>query len=125
MEDIKATVKFIEKVKDSLDMFGVNVTTPYPGTELWNICLKKRLIPEKFSWSDFTQDKTSILACENFSGDELQNLVLEIFSMQKISLSRIWRKSLLWLPWEVLLWGLRHPGKTFKLLFKVVFEGRK
>jgi radical SAM superfamily enzyme YgiQ (UPF0313 family) len=52
LEDIEMTKKFIEE--NDIDFVGVFLTTPYPGTELWNYAKKNNLIPDKFDWSTFT-----------------------------------------------------------------------
>ena len=48
-EDIKKTIKFIKEL--DLDQVGINVTTPLPGTELWEEG-KKRGIIKNDEWDD-------------------------------------------------------------------------
>lgn len=50
-EEIMQTKKFI--IENELDGFGVSVTTPFPGTKLWEMCKEKGIIPEKIDWSNF------------------------------------------------------------------------
>jgi len=47
--DIKKTVDFIRQL--DLDQVGVNVTTPFPGTELWEVAKKKGLVKDD-KWDD-------------------------------------------------------------------------
>lgn len=48
-EDIKKTIQFIKEL--DLDQAGVNVTTPFPGTELWEVAKKKNLVKDD-QWDD-------------------------------------------------------------------------
>lgn len=48
-EDIKKTVTFIKEL--DLDQVGVNVTTPFPGTALWEEAKKKGLVKDS-KWDD-------------------------------------------------------------------------
>lgn len=48
-EDIKKTIDFIKEL--DLDQVGVNVTTPLPGTELWEVARQKGLVKDN-QWDD-------------------------------------------------------------------------
>lgn len=48
-EDIRKTIDFIKEL--DLDQVGVNVTTPFPRTELWEVAKKKGLV-EDDQWDD-------------------------------------------------------------------------
>lgn len=48
-EDIKKTIAFIKEL--DLDQVGINVTTPFPGTELWEEAKTKGLVKEN-QWDD-------------------------------------------------------------------------
>lgn len=48
-EDIRKTIEFIKEL--DLDQVGVNVTTPFPGTELWEVAKMKGLV-EDDQWDD-------------------------------------------------------------------------
>ncbi len=48
-KDIRKTIKFIKEL--NLDQVGVNVTTPFPGTELWEEAKKKGLVKDN-QWDD-------------------------------------------------------------------------
>lgn len=76
LEDIELTRKFIREA--NLKFVSVLITTPFPGTQLWRWCEEKKLIPENFSWADFTYSKSPIPACENFSSQEIERIHAEI-----------------------------------------------
>jgi len=48
-EDIRKTIEFIKEL--DLDQVGINVTTPFPGTELWEVAKKKCLVKDD-KWDD-------------------------------------------------------------------------
>lgn len=70
--DILATRQFIRE--NDIAGAGVCISTPYPGTELWDWCQKKKLIPESLAWDDLLFDKVVISCSEDLSCSELENL---------------------------------------------------
>ena len=50
-EEIEMTKQFI--IKNNLDGFGATITTPFPGTKLWQMCEEKGIIPKKIDWNEF------------------------------------------------------------------------
>lgn len=48
-EDIKQTINFIKEI--GLDELGLNVTTPFPGTELWEYARGKGLVKDN-EWDE-------------------------------------------------------------------------
>lgn len=61
-QDMSRTRDFILKNIDNLDHFQSYITTPYPGTKLWDICTKKGLLQIN-SWKDLSMGgEWSILA---------------------------------------------------------------
>jgi radical SAM superfamily enzyme YgiQ (UPF0313 family) len=48
-KDIEKTIDFIKEL--NLDQVGVNVTTPFPGTQLWEVAKKKGLVKDD-QWDD-------------------------------------------------------------------------
>jgi radical SAM superfamily enzyme YgiQ (UPF0313 family) len=75
IEDVKLTQRFI--TENEIDDYGVCITTPFPGTKLWQWCEENGLIPENFNWSDFTYRKIPIRACNTISAKEIEELYLE------------------------------------------------
>lgn len=62
-EDLQKTVDFIER--NEIDFVSLHILTPYPGTKLWDICLREKLIPENIDWSNFTTASESIPYANN------------------------------------------------------------
>ncbi|EKD49270.1 MAG: methyltransferase [uncultured bacterium] len=51
-EDIIKTKKFVLRNSNKLDYFQAYITTPYPGTELWDLCKKEGLLKD-VTWEKF------------------------------------------------------------------------
>jgi anaerobic magnesium-protoporphyrin IX monomethyl ester cyclase len=68
-KDIRLTQAFIKE--NPLDFAGICITTPFPGTKLWEWCEQHNLIPEKVDWSKFAVSKLSIPCNDNFTREEI------------------------------------------------------
>jgi len=62
-EDIKKTQQFIIE-NDIRGPIGICITTPYPGTKLWDWCKKHDRIPKNFRWDDFDFHHVPIKMCD-------------------------------------------------------------
>jgi len=109
VEDIKLTQQFI--LENDIDTYGVCITTPYPGTKLWDWCDEQGLIPKSFDWSHFNQGDLEVRACDTISARELRRIYLEIFGAKQVGFSRALRRAL-WHPKESATWVLQHPAAT-------------
>ncbi|GBD97946.1 MAG TPA: B12-binding domain-containing radical SAM protein [Nitrospirae bacterium] len=69
--EIRQTIDFIKQ--NSLDSVNIQHIKPYPGTELWNLCKEKNIIPENFSWDSYDTRSFSDI----FSYKELSNFLVE------------------------------------------------
>ncbi|TRZ95503.1 radical SAM protein [bacterium] len=112
--DIIATQQFIRE--NNIEGAGVCVTTPYPGTELWDWCQKNKRIPENLSWDDLLFDKVVISCSEEFSCSELADLYRQTADIAdlkwRIGFSEVSRTYLLPL-WKLplrLVKAVRHPA---------------
>jgi anaerobic magnesium-protoporphyrin IX monomethyl ester cyclase len=116
IEDVRATQKLL---RDSdIKSVGVCITTPFPGTALWDWCKQRGLIPKDFKWSDFDYDRIAIPACDTIPPEVVKQLQLETSAIltDKIPLTFT----------EVVNRGLkqpknlvalvRHPSKIKKLV---------
>lgn len=57
VEDVKLTQKFIKE--NPIDFAGICITTPFPGTKLWEQCKEKNLLPKEIDWTKFDLTKFS------------------------------------------------------------------
>lgn len=113
VEDIKATFQFIRN--NDIDRIGVLITTPFPGTKLWEWCKEHNLIPEKIDYSMFTTDQIAIPACDTIPPKVVEQFRQEIHSyFYSLTLSRGWDKIRRnpFLLYKV----IRHPAKSIGLL---------
>lgn len=109
MEDIQTTFDFIRN--NHIDGVGIHVTTAFPGTDLWNWCKKRNLIPEKLDWSIFDTGHVTIPACDTIPPDVIERLRDEIqYYFHPISLWEVLKKK------EVVLEAFKHPLTAIKRL---------
>jgi len=80
--DIKMTERFIEE--NDIDETSITITTPFPGTELWNWGRERGLIPEKVDYSIFTSGPESITASDKISKDDLHAIYLKLMTKCEI-----------------------------------------
>ena len=115
VEDVKMTQEFIRNCGGNIDMLGVNITTPYPGTQIWNDLKRDGLLPEQLDWVDFCQDELPVRVCYEIEPSELKRLHLETVSMKSMKLSRIWDKARID-PAKAASIFLRSPLASAKIL---------
>lgn len=120
LEDINLTVKFIKENKlYENDDAGVLITTPFPGTKLWQWCEEKNLIPKNFSWSDFTFTKAPIIANDIFSSEEIEKICRkinqELYEKRPIKLFQFMKNKLSH-PLTLACKSLKEPKKIFSYL---------
>lgn len=71
-EDIKATIKFSNRV--GVDLAQFTVATPYPGTRLWEIALKENLLLTR-DWRKFTTVDV-VMRNLHLTAEQIQRLFL-------------------------------------------------
>ncbi|MBA7609979.1 Anaerobic magnesium-protoporphyrin IX monomethyl ester cyclase [subsurface metagenome] len=78
-ETIEKTIKFAKELH--LDNATFFITTPYPGTDLYNIALKKGYITQDTKWEDFAPLTKSLppLVQDNLTHNELLKLQKKAF----------------------------------------------
>ncbi len=74
--DVKNTIKFSKKVGVNLAQF--TVATPYPGTRLWNIALKRNLITS-FDWRKYTT-LTPIMKLKDFTLEQIMKWLRKAYA---------------------------------------------
>lgn len=89
LEDIEATRGFIRQHR--LRDFSIHITTPFPGTKLWDWCRERNLIPERVDWTSFnTAGSMHFTACETLSAQEIERLRWDII-LKDLVLQNKWR----------------------------------
>ena len=98
-KEIEDTKNFI--IKNNL-IAGVGITTPYPGTKLWQMCMERGVIPKSINWKEF-----------NF-----HNLTFALNDIPKERMEKI-HKEFLELALE------KNPGMKFNSIFRVALKHPK
>ena len=84
-ENIFETIKFAKSL--DLDDAVFSIYSPYPGAELYDMCISKGYLPSKVDYSRF-KNKYSTLSTEYLSAERteaLRNRALLEFQMNKIT----------------------------------------
>lgn len=110
IEDVRATQQFIKE--SDIKSVGVCITTPYPGTVLWDWCKEHNLIPQQFKWSDLDYNKVAIPACDTIPPEEIERLFIETSDI--VSPKRPLKLS------QFISTGLRHPRKSITKIAKTI-----
>jgi radical SAM superfamily enzyme YgiQ (UPF0313 family) len=86
IDDIRATQQFVRDC--DIRSLGVCITTPYPGTKLWEWCEQRNAIPKKIDWADFNYSKVVIQVSDALSVAQIKKLRSETLDIivQKYSL---------------------------------------
>lgn len=84
-EEIRQTFLFAESINCDLVVF--HIATPYPKTELYDFCVKNKLLPPDFSFfsSDFYGTSRGFITTDEFTPYEL--MVLRAFEWDRINFS--------------------------------------
>jgi radical SAM superfamily enzyme YgiQ (UPF0313 family) len=121
LEDIKMTADFIRN--NPVDDIGVLITTPYPGTRLWDICRERGIIPENIDWRQFTTGAPTIPLCENISMKDLARIRDELeFMVRPMQLGQMLHRVLA--DPMVLCQALRNPDRLWRALKSVIIKSR-
>ncbi|MDD5255116.1 MAG: radical SAM protein, partial [Candidatus Omnitrophica bacterium] len=121
VEDVRLTQRFIFETQP--EEFYVNITTPYPGTKLWESCNKKLRKPLK--WGDFYRGSLQVYPFSPFDKAELGKLFLETILVKPVASSSDWKSALRY-PGESVGWFLRHPLTAVKIILgRYVMKNKK
>lgn len=109
--EIEQTVKFIKINQQKIDFFQTYLTVPFPGTEVWDLCVKKKLINSAEQFKDYYLfNGDNLVRC--FSGTTgdvfLKNTLVELnhLALKKISV----KEKIIWFSGSF----LKDPVRTGK-----------
>ena len=74
-EEIEKTISLIKELDPYIAIIGI--ATPYPGTELYDICRSEGLMPEKIDWNTFFSQSPDIYLNKNFTKEEFFQIIRE------------------------------------------------
>ena len=109
--DIEATRRLIRRLP--LEHVGISITTPLPGTALWQSCAGQGRIPPNPDWTLFDFDHVPIQVSEIFTAKELVALQRRLFFNAYIHSPRI--------IWNVTKAFIMRPAAVLRRVKSVVF----
>lgn len=83
-EDIELTKKFIQE--NEIDSYGVCITTPYPGSKLFDICREQGLLPSEDSidWNKFAHSEFPYyLSTKTLSKKEIKKAYYDLVALRQ------------------------------------------
>ncbi len=122
MDDINKTIELVKKIKPF--SIYVSITTPYPGTYLFNQLQNEKKLPEKIDWSSMhhLKDDTFYIDISDMSKEEIvkaKHLILDGFRNSS-KLSRFYYIISYIKNWDgvknILFFILEHPLVIFNVL---------
>jgi len=118
-DDMMMTLDFIKN--NFIDTIQLSITTPYPGTELWNYALEKGLVSNDMDWSRLdlkpNEDLSNQLTMVDTMSKEEFSEIYDLFrkEVEKRNVRIVSMKNLLSL--SLIKKGIRNPRKVFNYLY--------
>lgn len=99
-KEIDKTVSLMNELDPRVAVFSV--VTPYPGTELYDICRSEGLIPENIDWSTFFHQSPDMYLTKNLTKEETSKIIEEVEKTFEMHNKEKWRELLLSDPFYVI-----------------------
>lgn len=80
VNDLECTLKFIEHYKNWMSHINLNITTPLPGTKLWNYALNKGLVSNDMDFTKLTISPLDDINDNLYIGDLLHIQFIEMYN---------------------------------------------
>ncbi|MDZ7373108.1 MAG: B12-binding domain-containing radical SAM protein [candidate division KSB1 bacterium] len=120
VEDIRLTQNLIREILElsPQNFCQVNVTTPLPGTPLWDYARQRGLIPHEIDWRQYSLDPTLASAPDFYVNEvipfsEFRRLVDETFHLAN---SRRFESILRRLSWRYVTHAIRRPRLALQIV---------
>jgi len=127
--DINLTKQFIQNNK--IDSYGICITTPYPGTKLFEICQTQGLLPsiDKLDWSKFAHSEFPYyLSTNTLSLKEIKKAYYSLTALRKrndqLKIIVIIR-FLLFHPKKFIEYLIYSPGIIFDSLGRIIPNNKR
>lgn len=75
MDEINATINFMKQMDP--DDASYSIVTPQPGTELYDLVNKEKLLPKNVDWSEFQHQSKDMFFTRKFSKEE-KDIIIEM-----------------------------------------------
>lgn len=116
LEVIKENIKFVNKLDP--DLLVVNITTPFPGTEMYKWADEKGLLLTR-DWDDYTWAKP-VMRLENLTVEEIKNLYKLMYRSFYFRPKYLLKKLLSIRSWD----DLAVLSGGFRALWSFIFSGK-
>jgi len=120
LEDMRSTITFIKKIKP--DSINLCTFTPYPGTELYDYCVNRKLIQHDDNYEMFKyvgHHSTSNYFLENVSRDDYKKILDEILNLTSSISNAVTIKKLCYRVKSLTLEKLK---RKLKLKIKILYS---
>lgn len=120
IEDMKQTLDFIDCMKGSgIDLMWAFITTPFPGTEIWEIAKKSDRVCDNMNWDELNHSNVDdpMVLDPSVDNEDFKKIFED--AKQKIFVNfemDYWKRPLSWMIKE----GLSNPKRGFKVLAKII-----
>jgi len=118
-KEIKKTISLMKELDPDTAHFSI--ATPYPGTELYDICNSEGLLPKNLDWSRFFHQSRDMCFTSNLTIEEFQETIQEAENLfQEHNLRK--KRSLLWSDpsyiFETVIKGKYYNPRDLWMLFR-------
>lgn len=121
--EIKKTVALMQELNP--ERAFCSIVTPYPGSELYEICSAESLIPANFDWSTFFHQNPSMYLTKRLTREEMAELIRYTTVIFDRHNKRQMIKLILGHPWRTLQriseWGYAKP-RFIQALLQTLFR---
>lgn len=114
-QDMLESLEFIKNNIKYLDLVGIGITTPYPGTELWKMAIEKKLINKDINYG--------VLCPDSDMGFDDERLIVNTMSKKEFKI--IFQKIKTEIKEQEMRSGRISANKMFRLFLKHPIIGVK
>ena len=125
-KEVDKTVLLMKELDPRMAVFSI--ATPYPGTELYDICVSEGLLPKKIDWGTFFHQSPDMYLTNNLTKEETSKIIEEVEKIFEEHNSKKWRKILLSDPLYVIrrvIKGKYYNPRDLWTLFRRYMENTK
>ena len=123
-EEIGKTISLMKELDSHSAVFSV--ATPYPGTELYDMCRSEGLIPGKIDWSKFFHQSPDMYLTRNLTRVESSKIINEAEKIFKEHNDKKVREALLSDPLDIIRRVIRgkyyNPGDLWALFRRYIWK---
>lgn len=123
IQDMEDTLNFIKFMKqNNVDLVWSFVTTPFPGTEIWDIAKERGKVNDEMDWNTLSHHNAEnpLLLDESIDKKEFKKIFIKGRAQLKYFERKHWMRTLMDNPIWTIKRAISRPEKIMELLFKKV-----